>query len=167
VQLKVSNRYSIFEEVNGEKGCLIHMAVNNNVVKNRSCDKNYFINREVLNEQNKVINKTVWNPSDQQEHQCVQGLSTRSQDTEGKKCFKIPTLISGSPVVSKNDTAQPCRRKNSTSKGSTNSISRVQHKVFILGDSHLRGSVVKLINELSVKFEVSGVIRPELVLKKL
>jgi hypothetical protein len=49
--------------------------------------------------------------------------------------------------------------KNSTSKGSTNSTSIVQHKVFMLGDSHLRGSVVKLRTELSAKFKVSGVIR--------
>jgi hypothetical protein len=87
-------------------------------------------------------------------------LSTRNQDREGKKRYKIPTLINGSAIMSKNDTPQRCQRKNSTSKGSTNSTSRVQHKVFILGNSHLRGSVVKLRNELSANFKISGVIRP-------
>jgi hypothetical protein len=79
------------------------MAVNNNVVKNGLFDSDCFINRERDNEQNGFINKTVWNPNDQQEQQCVRGLSTWNQDAEVKKHFKIPYLINGS-AMSKNDT---------------------------------------------------------------
>jgi hypothetical protein len=39
--------------------------------------------------------------------------------------------------------------------------------VFILGDSHLRGSVVKRRNELSAKFKVSVVIRLEVGIEKI
>ncbi|PNF19709.1 hypothetical protein B7P43_G15347 [Cryptotermes secundus] len=49
--------------------------------------------------------------------------------------------------------------KNSTSTESTKHTRIVQHKVLMLGDSHLKGSVVKLRSELSPKFKVFGVIR--------
>jgi hypothetical protein len=92
MQLTMSDRYSIFEEDNIEEGHVIHTAVDNNVIKNNLCDKNQFINREGLKEQNKVINKTVWNTNDQQEAQCIQKLSSvephRSQNTDGKRRSK-------------------------------------------------------------------------------
>jgi hypothetical protein len=44
VQLTVLNRYSIFEEDHIEEGCIIHTAVENNVVKNNLYDKNQFRN---------------------------------------------------------------------------------------------------------------------------
>jgi predicted transcriptional regulator len=72
VQLTESNRYSIFLI---EEDCIIHPAVDNNVVKNNLYDKNHLINQEEFKEQNKVINKTDWNQSDQEEIQCTQGLS--------------------------------------------------------------------------------------------
>jgi hypothetical protein len=89
--------------------------------------------------------------------QCIQGLSHMSQDTDGKRHFKIPTLINGSTIMIKDDKLPWSHReniiiKNSTGTRSTNSTSIVQHKVFMLGDAHLRGSVVQLRSELSAKF---------------
>lgn len=88
-----------------------------------------------------------------------------SQDIVGKRRFKIPTLINGTIVMSKGDTLQRSHRKgifikNSTSTESTKFTGISQHKVFMLGDSHVRGSVVKLRNELSPQFKVFGVVRP-------
>jgi hypothetical protein len=51
--------------------------------------------------------------------------------------------------------------RNSTDTGGINAIIPVQHKVFISGDSFLRGSVAKLKSELGAKFKVFCVIRPE------
>lgn len=42
--------------------------------------------------QSRVSNKTVCNPNDKLEAQCTQGLTHVSQDIDGKRCFKIPTL---------------------------------------------------------------------------
>jgi hypothetical protein len=39
VQLKVPNRYSIFEKDNTEEGHVIHTAVDNNIFKNNLCEK--------------------------------------------------------------------------------------------------------------------------------
>jgi hypothetical protein len=69
------------------------------------------------------------------------------QDTEGKRRFKIPTLINGSTIMMKNDMPLRNHRKNIIIKNITGTRSIVQHKVFMLGDSHLRGSVVKLRSE--------------------
>jgi hypothetical protein len=119
----------------------------------------------VCKEQNRVINNSEWNQSDLQEIQCIKGLSHLCHDTGGKRYFKIPVLINGSIIMGSNDTLLRSQRKdiskkNSTSSGSTNSTGVVQHKVLILGDSHLKGSVFKLRSELSAKYKVIGVIRP-------
>jgi hypothetical protein len=105
-----------------------------------------------LKEQSRFSNKMVCNPNDKLEAQCFQGLTHVSQDIDGKWCFKIPTLISGSIIMDKGDTLQQSHGrsiiiKNSTSTESTKSTCIVQHKVLMLGDGHLRGSVVKLRSE--------------------
>ncbi|XP_033608380.1 uncharacterized protein LOC117282525 [Cryptotermes secundus] len=83
----------------------------------------------------------------------------------GKRCSKIPTIINGSIIMDASDTLQKNHGrstiiKNSTSTESIKPTRIVQHKVLMLGDSHLKGSVVKLRSELSPKFKVFGVIRP-------
>jgi hypothetical protein len=50
---------------------------------------------------------------------------------------------------------------------STNSINSMQHKVVILGDSNLRGSVIKLRSALSGESKVFGVIRPGAGVEKI
>jgi hypothetical protein len=137
--ITVLNRYSILEEDNTDEGCVSHFVADSNVVKNKPYN----------------------NPNDQLEAQCIQELSPVSQDIDGKRHFKIPTLINGSIIMDKGDTFQQSHgRKNSASTERTKVTSIEQHKVLILGDSHLRGSVVKLRNELSPHFKVCGVIRP-------
>ena len=49
--------------------------------------------------------------------------------------------------------------KKSASTRIINPNSRIQHKVFILGDSHFKGGIGKLRSVLSSKFKVSGIIR--------
>jgi hypothetical protein len=165
VQVTVSNRYSILEMDNIVEGYVTHSTVDNKVVKSNLRYRNQCINREEPKELKEVIMKTVWNSSEQQETQFIQGLPHRSQDTDGTRRFKIPTLINGSTSMIKNDTLLRIHKKNINMKNSTgarsnNSASKVQHKVFVLGDSHLRGSVVKIRSELSAKFEVTGVFKP-------
>jgi hypothetical protein len=88
-----------------------------------------------------------------------------SQDIDGKRRFKIPTLINGSIIMDKDGTLQQSHgrsiiTKNSTSTESTKSACKMQHKVLILGNIHLRGSDVILSSELSPQLKVFGVIRP-------
>jgi hypothetical protein len=51
-------------------------------------------------------------------------------------------------------------KRVSTETVNTKFISAVQHKVLILGDSHLKGSTVKVRKMLSSEFEVTGAIKP-------
>jgi hypothetical protein len=86
-----------------------------------------------------------------------------SHNTGGKRCFKLPVLINGSILMCNNDMILQSHRNDIVRKKSTRSINStgiVQHNVLILGDSHLRGSAVKLRSKLSAKFKVFGVVRP-------
>jgi hypothetical protein len=105
---------------------------------------------------NNVIGKTALNPSDQQETQFIHELSPVVPPRK-QKCFQIPILINGVIIMSKNDSLLWGHRNtiitnNLSSSRIINSSSRVQHNVIILGDSHLKGCVVKLRSELSAKF---------------
>jgi hypothetical protein len=138
--------------------------VGHNVVVDTLHGKNLFLNQEGPNVQNNVIGKTAWNPSDQQETQFILELSPGVPPWK-QKCFKIPTTVNGVVIRSKNDSLPWSHRntiitKNLHSTRIINSSSKVQHNVIILGDSHLKGCVVKLRNELSATFKVSGMIRP-------
>jgi hypothetical protein len=49
---------------------------------------------------------------------------------------------------------------NSVNVNSNMSFKECKHKVVILGDSHLRGSVMSIKDHLSNNFEVTGFIKP-------
>jgi hypothetical protein len=77
----------------------------------------------------------------------------------------IPTIINGVVTVSDNDTLRKmckrkCNRVEKLDPRSNNSVSKNVHKVFVLGDSHLRRCVLDLKSELPAKYKVSGVIKP-------
>jgi uncharacterized protein (UPF0147 family) len=63
-QLIVANRYSVLDEIATEEGSAIHTATGYNVVLDTLHRKKMSINQEGPNEQNNVIGKTAWNPSD-------------------------------------------------------------------------------------------------------
>ena len=130
MHLSVANRFSILEEVGTEEG-------DHGVLQESKCDQV----------------QSSFEPH-------------RAQDSEGKLFCKIPTIINGIVTMAiKNNTPPRTLKKFSNIKKSAstriiNPNSRIQHKVFILGDSHFRGGIGKLRSVLSSKFEVSGVIRP-------
>jgi hypothetical protein len=64
--------------------------------------KNLSINQEGPNVQNNVIGKTAWSPSDQQETHSIHELSP-VVTPRTQKYFKIPTIVNGVVIMSKND----------------------------------------------------------------
>jgi hypothetical protein len=164
VPFTTTNRYSILEEENTVQGC-INQVVDCNVVENKSNNKDSPKNREGRNEQSE-ISKVSHNLNDLLEVQRTQESPHVNQDIDtNNKCFKIPTLINGSIIRENGDSFQRSHGSsiilnNPTNAGSIKSTSVVQHKVFLLGDSHIRGSPVKLRSEFSPQFKVFGVIRP-------
>jgi hypothetical protein len=64
--------------------------------------KNPSINQEEPNVQNNVIGNSAWNPSDHHETQSIHEFSPVVPPRK-QKCFKIPTLVNGVVIMSKND----------------------------------------------------------------
>jgi hypothetical protein len=54
-----------------------------------------------------------------------------------------------------------------TKSRNNNPESKTVHKVFVLGDSHLKHCVLQLWNELSSSFQVTGVIKPGAVAENI
>jgi hypothetical protein len=61
----------------------------------------------------------------------------------------LPTIINGTSSIIGNDTLL----KNPIKPRSNNPESTTLHKVYVLGDSHLKHSVVELRNELIQNFK--------------
>jgi len=71
--------------------------------------------------------------------------------------MKIPTTVNGKLTL--NSDQKPTVRKKEEGKSSTGT--RANHKVKILGDSHLRGTASKIDQYLNTKFEVYSWIKPQ------
>jgi len=71
---------------------------------------------------------------------------------------KIPTLINGR--VTNVETKKPSSSLKNSSCIPGNKINRYDHKVKIIGDSHLKGSAARISQYLNAKFEVCSFIKP-------
>jgi hypothetical protein len=74
----------------------------------------------------------------------------------------LPTIINGRLIHG--SAWKPTTRKKDEEKSATRTS--VNHKVKILGDSHLRGTASKIDQHLNTKFDVSSWIKPEQPQKK-
>jgi len=77
---------------------------------------------------------------------------------------KIPTIINGR--VTNVETKTPSSLKIS-SRVPGNKINRYDHKVKIIGDSHLKGSATRISQYLNTKFEVCSFIKPGACTKQI
>ena len=64
--------------------------------------------------------------------------------------MKIPTIVGGKIKDSGNPKTTPTKKKTACTPGT--SINNKEHKVRILGDSHLRGTATKIDQNLNTKF---------------
>jgi len=71
---------------------------------------------------------------------------------------KIPTIINGR--VTNVETKTPSSSLKISSHVPGNKINRYDHKVKIIGDSHLTGSAARIIQYLNTKFEICSFIKP-------
>lgn len=72
-------------------------------------------------------------------------------------CNKIPTIISGRVV--NDEIKNPLWPTKHPARVPSKKINKYNHKVKIIGDSHLRGSAVNINQYLNMKFEVSSFIK--------
>jgi hypothetical protein len=72
--------------------------------------------------------------------------------------MKIPTIVGGRLTHSDNRKPTPAKKKTAHVPGAN--LNNKEHKVKILGDSHLRGTATKIDQYLDTKFEVCIWIKP-------
>ena len=72
--------------------------------------------------------------------------------------MKIPTIVGGRLTHSDNRKPTPAKKQTAHAPGA--SLNNKEHKVKILGDSHLRGTATRIDQYLNTKFEVSSWIKP-------
>ena len=72
--------------------------------------------------------------------------------------MKIPTIVGGRLTHSDNRKPTPVKEETTHVPGA--SLNKREHKVKILGDSHLRGTATKIDQYLNTKFEVCSWIKP-------
>jgi len=71
---------------------------------------------------------------------------------------KIPTIINGKITNVENKTPSSSLKNSARVPG--NKINRYDHKVKIIGYSHLKGSAIRISQYLNTKFEVCSFIKP-------
>jgi hypothetical protein len=78
---------------------------------------------------------------------------------------KIPTIINGR--VSNRDIRNPSKTKPKPPCAKLDRSTKCDHKVHIIGDSHLKGSAIKINQYLKTNFVVSSVIKPGATIKQI
>ena len=165
--ITLSNPYAIFELDTIYEDCATNPSTRNKADNNKVRDSKHIIISEELKEQkdNKITTQTVWNQEELTESQHIQRICPTSQDIEEKMCYNIPTLINGNTTRKEKISASRNHRRNISTNNLEESInykpvSTFQHKLCVLGDSHLTGCVVELKSELSTSFQITGMIKP-------
>ena len=78
---------------------------------------------------------------------------------------KIPTIINGR--VTNSDIQNSTKTKLKPPRAKPGKSTRCDHKVHIIGDSHLKGSVIKINQYLKTNFVVSSIIKPGANIKQI
>jgi len=77
---------------------------------------------------------------------------------------KIPTIING--LVRNSDVQKPSKTK-SKPRAKSDKFIKCDHKVYIIGDSHLKGSGTTINQYLNTNFVVSSFIKPGANVKQI
>jgi len=91
--------------------------------------------------------------------------TTHKIDTLYKEGFKILTIVNGRIV--KSEVRNCARKEEKATKRQCIKFLKTNHKVLIIGDSHLKGSATKTNQFLNTKFSVSSFIKPGATINKL
>jgi len=84
-------------------------------------------------------------------------MESTSQHSTG---WKIPTIVNGRIINNFNDNKKPIRKINNQLHTPSQRSAKFIHKVEIIGDSHLKGSAVKINQYLNTKFKVWSLTNP-------
>ena len=74
--------------------------------------------------------------------------------------WKIPTIVNGRIINNFNNNKKPIRKINNQLRTPSQRSAKRIHKVEIIGDSHLKGSAVKINQYRNTKFKVCGLTKP-------
>jgi CRISPR-associated protein Cas8b1/Cst1 subtype I-B len=72
--------------------------------------------------------------------------------------YKIPTIRNG--IVKNSDIQKPFKTKSKPQRAKSDKSIKCDHKVHIIGDSHLKGSANNINQYLNTNFVVSSFIKP-------
>jgi hypothetical protein len=78
---------------------------------------------------------------------------------------KIPTIING--LVKNSNVQKPSKTKSKPQRAKPDKFIRCDHKVYIIGDSHLKGSATTINQYLNTNFVVSSFIKPGANVKQI
>ena len=84
--------------------------------------------------------------------------STKESTSKPSANYTIPTIINGRVINDEN--RKPLRTTKKPARVTVKTSIRCEHKVRIIGDSHLKGSAMRINQYLNTKFEVSSFIKP-------
>jgi len=84
-------------------------------------------------------------------------METTSQHSTG---WKIPTIVNGRIINNFNDNKKSIRKTNNQLRTPIQRYAKPIHKVEIIGDSHHKGSAVKINQYLNTKFKVCSFTKP-------
>jgi len=93
----------------------------------------------------------------QEQKKRISTHDTNRTTKQHRICMKIPTIVGGRLTHSDNRKPTPAKKETAHVRGAT---LNKEHKVRILGDSHLRGTATKIDQYLNTKFEVCSWIKP-------
>jgi hypothetical protein len=110
-----------------------------------------------------VDNIVLHGPYEQNKSTPVQTTSDIKKHNTG---IKIPTIINGRLNYKENRNSTSAKEKKATRVSGSNPITK-EHKVRVLGDSHLKETAARIDQFLTSKFEVSSWIKPGAKMEEL
>jgi len=84
--------------------------------------------------------------------------ATKESTSKPSTGYKIPTIVNGRVTTEENK--KPVWTTKKPARVTVTKTNKRDHKVRIIGDSHLKGSAVRINQYLNTKFEVSSFIKP-------
>ena len=104
------------------------------------------------------LQKNNAGPSGRQEQKVILTPDMKITRKHHRIGLKIPTIVGGRPTSSNN--WKPAPAKKETVRVPDAIHNHKEHKVKIIGDSHLRGIATKIDQYVNTKFEICSWIKP-------
>jgi len=102
----------------------------------------------------------------QEQYKSTLAQNTRDTETQKKTGIKIPTIINGRLSFNQNRSTTSTKKKKPTCASGPNPIIK-EHKVKVVGDSHLKKTTTGIDQFLTSKFEMSSWIKPGAKMEEL